>query len=397
VNSKPLAAAEMPFVREEYQARLGRLCALLEHLGIDVLYVTSPANLCYLTGYEAIWYPGRLPVGAAVQRTAQRLVLFDWARHEGYAHTRVCCDEVVLFNYADAPEVVAREFKRRGWTQGVAALEHWSPTPSAPVIAALADQLREQGVKLVSGDWITDELRLYKSAAELECVRRAGAIADGAMRQLQRDLKPGITELEVSAHLAWILASRGSEVAATPPLVNSGPTAWADTHSFPSRRVLRAGDTVAVDCCAVANRYHANLGRTFALGTPNPRAREILELASGSIVELQRAARLGEGPESAAAAADRYVRERVAAENIWWVGGYSLGIAMPPSWVGHAYLANDGPQRCCLLTGYVSNYETVFIDREEGFEAACIDTVMMTDAGLEVLSSLPRGLLDAGL
>jgi Xaa-Pro aminopeptidase len=393
----PIAAAELPFDREEYQARMGRLCASLERRGIDVLYVTSPANLCYLTGYEAIWYPGRLPVGAAVERAAQKVVLFDWARHEGYARARPCCDEVVLFNYGDAPQVVAREFSRRGWSQTVVALEHWSPTPSAPVIAALADQLREQGVKLVFGDWIVDELRLYKSPAELECVRRAAAIADAAMGQLQRDLKPGMTELEVSARLAWILANRGSEVAASPPLVNSGPTAWADTHSFPSRRVLQAGDTVAVDCCAVVNRYHANLARTFALGTPNLRAREILELASGSILELQRAARLGEGPESAAADADRYVRERVAAANIWWVGGYSLGIAMPPSWVGHAYLANDGPLRCRLSAGYVSNYETVFIDREEGFEAACIDTVVMTDAGLEVLSSLPRGLLEIGL
>ena len=384
----------MPFTRDQYRDRLGRLCQELEKRGIDVLYLTSPPNLCYLSGYEAVWYPPRLPLGVAVDRRAVQLVLFDWTRHEAYACSRVCCDDIVLFDYADAPEILARTFRARGWARRVVGLERWSPTPCAPVMAAVTDRLRDEGAQLVSGDWIVDELRLYKSPAELERIRRAAAIADAAMRVLQRDLKPGMTEIEVSTHLTVLLARYGSEIAATPPLVNSGPTAWADTHSFPSNRALEVGDTVAVDCCGVIDRYHANLGRTFALGSPHPRAREILELAADSVLELQRTARLGEGPESAAAAASGYVRERIPARNIWWVGGYSLGIAMPPSWVGHTYLANDGPQRCRLLPGYVTNYETVFIDREAGFEAACIDTLIMTDAGLEVLSSVPRGLLE---
>jgi Xaa-Pro aminopeptidase len=237
---------------------------------------------------------------------------------------------------------------------------------------------------------------LYKSPTEVERVRRAAAIADDAMLQLGKDLKPGMTELEVSAHLTGLLAQRGSEIAAIPPLVNSGPTAWADTHAFPSRRKLEPGDVVAVDCCAVVDRYHANLGRTFSLGSPNPRAARLLALAADSILELQRLARLGEGPETAAAAAERFVRERIAAKHVWWVGGYALGIAMPPNWVGHTYLANDGVERCRWDPGYVSNFENVFIDAEEGFEAGTIDTVLMTDTGLEVLSSIPRVLLAAG-
>jgi Xaa-Pro aminopeptidase len=390
---RPSVPSSLPFSIEEFSDRRKRVRATMESRGIDILYVTSPANLFYLTGYEAIWYPNRLPLGLAMSRDRPEIVFFDWTRHDAYVATRVLCDEIVLFDYGSAPQKVAAAFVERGWTGHVVAIEWCSPNPAAPVMSELAGLLEQAGASLATGDWIVDQVRLYKSAAEVDRIRRAAAMADSAMLQLQKDLKPGMTELAVSAHLSSLLAQLGSEVAAMAPLVNSGPSAWMDTHAFPSKRRLEAGDVVTVDCCAVVDRYHVNLGRSFALGKPNARAAEILALAADSVLELQRLARLGEGPENAAAAADRFVRERIPPENVWWVGGYALGIALAPNWVGHTYLANDGLARCRLDPGYVSNFENVFIDREQGFEAASIDTILMTEMGLEVLSKVPRGLL----
>lgn len=386
----------MSFPVEEYRNRQRAVREALDARDIDLLYVTSPANLCYLTGYEAIWYPSRLPLGAVIDRARPEVVFFDWSRHEGYVSTRVLCDEAVLIDYGSAPQAVAAAFSLRGWTRGVLGIEWSSPSPAAPVLMAVTDLLAEGGLALVAGDWIVDQVRLYKSGEEIERVRRAAAVADAAMLELQTELTPGMTELEVSARLSSLLAQRGSEVAAMAPLVNSGPTAWIDTHSFPSRRKIESGDVVTVDCCGVVDRYHANLGRTFSIGKPNARAAAMLTATAESVTELQRFARLGEGPEGAAAAADRYVRERIPAEQIWWIGGYCLGIAFAPSWVGHTYLANDGLEKCVLRPGYVSNFENVLVDRQDGFEAGHIDTVVMTESGLEILSSIPRGLLPGG-
>jgi Xaa-Pro aminopeptidase len=387
----------LPFAREEYNKRRSSVRRQMEARGIDVLYVTSPANLLYLTGYEAIWYPSRLPVGVAIDRHSDRVVLFDWTRHEGYVTTRVLYDEIVWFDYANAPQVVAEAFVTRSWNGHVAAIEWCSPNPSAAVMTAVSELLHRAGTKVVSGDWIVDGVRLYKSAAELAYIRRAAVIADSAMLQLRHDLRPGMSAVEVSAHLMGLLAERGSEHASMPPLVSAGPTAWADVHAFPSTRHLQAGDIVAVDCCAVVARYHANLARTFILGTADHPAREMLDSAGDAVLELRRKARLGDGPEIAAAAADRYVRERIAAENVWWVGGYALGLGLPPSWGGHTYLANDGVEKCSWLLGYVSNFETVLVDRKIGFAAENIDTVVMTETGLEVLSGVPRCLMDVAL
>jgi Xaa-Pro aminopeptidase len=396
-RARPVASPELPFSLDEYRERHARVQAEMARRDLDVLYVTSPANLVYLTGYEAIWYPWRLPVGVLVDRASDELVVFDWARHEHYVRTRVLHDALVLFRYDDVRETVVRALAERGVGARSVGLERWSPNPSAPVLEEVADGLRGIGAEVTSGDWVVDTVRLYKSPAELERIRRAAAIADDAFAQLRLDLRPGVSELELSTHLGALLARHGSELPACQPLVSSGPTAWCDTHAFPSRRRLQPGDVVAVDACAVVDRYHANLARTFGLGGASSRARELIALAAGSLGELQRNARIGDAPEHAAAAAERYVLERIPAEQVWWIGGYALGLGLPPSWVGHTYLANDGLERCTLEPGYVSNFENVLVDRDEGFAAVTIDTLVVTETGIEALSTIPRELLDVPL
>jgi Xaa-Pro aminopeptidase len=76
---EPNVPPALPFAVEEFRARQARVRAELERRGIDVLFVTSPANLLYLTGYVASWYPPRLPVGAAITRADTDVVFFDGA------------------------------------------------------------------------------------------------------------------------------------------------------------------------------------------------------------------------------------------------------------------------------------------------------------------------------
>jgi Xaa-Pro aminopeptidase len=386
-----------PFDDAEFAERLRRVRGRMADRGIDVLYVTSPANLAWLTGYVASWYPPRLPVGAAVVGATGEVVWFDWSRHEDHATAGTRCDAFVWFEYADAVDVVAAEVTDRGWDAGTIGVERSVLSPSPAIVVALEAALAATGARVVTGDWLVDGARVHKSPAEVLRVRAAAAMADAAMRALQTRLRPGMTELQVSALVHALLADHGSEIAASQPLVSSGPTAWRDVHAFPSHRTLQAGDLVSVDCCAVVERYHANLSRVFVLGDDHAEASALLAAAHGVLPELVRHARLGEDPAPAMAAAESYARERIPAEKLWWVGGYALGVALPPSWVGHTYLANDGAEAIVLEEGYVSNFETVLVDEAGGFEACCIDTLLMTADGLEVLSELPRALLPVAL
>ncbi len=379
------------FALDEYARRLSSLRHELRNADIDVLLVTSPANVYWLSDYEASWYPPRLPVGLAVWAEGDA-VFFDWSRHAEFLPFDALYDEAEFVDYGTAHVTVAEQIVRRTPRVRV-ALEWSSPTPVPGIMNAVAKELTDRGCVVVAGDWIVDGLRVYKSPAELERVYAAGRIADKTFRGLQTSLRPGMSELEVAALVTTLMSEQGGEVPAQHPLVSCGPTAWRDVHGFPSTRRLEPGDIVSIDASAVVDRYHVNLSRVFSLGRANPRVSDLLSGAAASLETLCATAELDADPAIAMSAAERVLRDRVDAEDIWWTGGYALGISFPPSWVGHTYLANDGPQRITLREGYVSNFESILRDTRAHDEAAAIDTVVMDGGRLRALSDIPRELL----
>src|SRR5699024_5772195 len=95
------ATSPPAFADAGYAARLPRVRTELAAHAIDLLLVTSPANLHYLTGYEASWYPPRLPVAVAVWADRDDTLFFDWVRHRDHVEHTTICDEAVYFEYGE--------------------------------------------------------------------------------------------------------------------------------------------------------------------------------------------------------------------------------------------------------------------------------------------------------
>ncbi len=386
----------LPFSIDEYRDRAGRVRARMRERGVDVLFVTSPANLFYLTAFQSIWYPPRAPVGVVVTADDERLVFCDYERHETLARETAHYDDAVFYRYEDVLDTIAETFRARGWLEGTIGLERWSPAPGAPLLDALGSRLGKLGGKIVSGDWVVDRVRLVKSPAEIEFVRRAGAIVDAAFDDLEEHVRPGQTELEIAARLDAVMAEHGGERAAIQTMVSAGPGVWCRTHAPPTRRPVEAGDVMYVDACGVVNRYHADVCRTFAVGRDHPEARAILDVTAQSVEEVRRTVKPGDPLDVAQRVAEEFVFSRFPREQVWWVGGYALGIAMAPNWVGHTYLSNDAFEQFTWEPGYLTNYENVLFDRDAGFTASYMETLLMTETGIEPLSSRPRTLTVAG-
>jgi Xaa-Pro aminopeptidase len=389
-------AGPRPFADDEYRDRARRVRDEMARRSVDVLLVLSPPNLCYLTGFESIWYPPRAPVGVLVARDDDRLVFVDYDRHRTLVEAVAHFDEAVFYDYASAIEEVCAAVRARGWAGATIGVERWTSAPGAPVVDRLADGLEAGGARVVAGDWIVDRVRLVKSAAELESVRRAAVIADAAVGSLGEYVRPGRTELEIAAHMNAVMAAEGGEEPAIRTMVSAGPGVWCRTHSPPSRRPVAVGDVMYVDVCGVFNRYHVDVCRTFAIGRDHPAARAVLEQTTGSVDAVRAAVRPGDPLDVAQRAAEEYVYARFDRTRVWWVGGYALGIAMPPNWVGHTYLANDAFETFTWEPGYVTNYENVLFDRDAGYTASFMETLLMGPESIEALSTHTRELTVLG-
>ena len=368
----------------------------MEGRDVDVLFVMSPSNLCYLTGFESVWYPPRAPLGVVVSRHDERLVFLDYERHETLVRETAVFDDAVFYRYEEALDSITRAFRDRGWAEGSVGIEWWTQSPGAPLVRETAERLDALGARIVAGDWIVDRVRAVKSDAELACVRRAAEIVDVAFADLLESVRPGRTELQIAARLDSVMADQGGEAAAIRTMVSAGPDVWCRTHSPPSQRPVEAGDVMYVDACGVVARYHADLCRTVAIGRDHEEARRILEHTARSVDEVKRAVRPGDPLDVAQRAAEAWVFSRIPREQVWWVGGYALGLALAPSWVGHTYRSNDAFESFTWEPGYVTNYENIVFDRERGFTASYMETLLMTASGIESLSRHARELVVAG-
>ncbi len=384
------------FPPEEYADRIRRVKAEMARREIDTLVVTSPANITYLTGYDSIWYDLAVVTAFVVRADGDGAFFLDSGYHRMLVDITVTAPEIV-FHRGKGVRALVGNLGSRGWLEGNVGVERWSRAPAAPTQAEIWGALVEADATVVDGSWTVDRVRLVKSPLEVVCVRRAAVIADAAMAAIRRELRPGMTEIEVQGLAQYTMAKLGGEEPAIRTVVRSGPRAGA-RHALPSERAIERGELVDIDFSASYRRYHANIDRTFAVGEVDRRWHDLLQRASGSIDAVVAAVKPGESARRICEVADAYIDSVGLRPYVRWINGYDLGIGIPPEWVGHTFLGGGRFEDAVLEPGFVTNYENTFDvvveDWPGGRGAAYIDTLLVTETGIEVLTATPRGLIE---
>ncbi|HXG66896.1 MAG TPA: Xaa-Pro peptidase family protein, partial [Blastocatellia bacterium] len=130
------------------------------------------------------------------------------------------------------------------------------------------------------------QMRLVKSAAEIELLQKAIDITVEAHRDTALAIKPGVYEYQVQAALEYAFARNGAERPGFPSIVGSGLYSTI-LHYNENRKQIEAGDLIVVDIGAEYSYYTADITRTYpATGKFTPRQRAIYQL----VLDAQRAA-----------------------------------------------------------------------------------------------------------
>jgi Xaa-Pro aminopeptidase len=106
------------------------------------------------------------------------------------------------------------------------------------------------------------DLRLYKSAAEIRLMRKAGKISAAAHVRAMQFCKPGVNEYELEAEIRHEFARNGARDAAYSTIVGAGNNGCI-LHYIDNCETVKDGDLVLIDAGCELQCYAADITRTF--------------------------------------------------------------------------------------------------------------------------------------
>ena len=250
------------------------------------------------------------------------------------------------------------------------------------------DALTALGIVLTDGEAVMERARTVKSPDELRAMRRAIAACEAAMRVMEAELRPGMTENDLWAILHAENIRRGGEWIET-RLLTSGPRTnpWFQECSA---RVIEAGDLVAFDTDLIGPYgYCCDISRTWLAGTgrPTDEQRALYAIAQEQIdanTEILRAGRtFRELASSAMTLGPDYLPNRYS--NLYHGVGLCDEYPSVPYFEDWDSAGYDG----VLEAGTVVSVES-YVGRLGGREGVKLEEqVLITESGHERLSRYP--------
>ena len=348
----------------------------LEHIaahldGLDAMLLTSEANCYYATGFmgEGIalvtrrgsWYfTDSRYTEAADKAIGNAAVIREVSREKPFS---------VLINEALAE---AGAEKAGFEEQRMTVAEH----------AVYSEKLH---CTLTPASSLMTELRGSKDEEELSCMTAAQRIAEGALEQILKEIRPGMTEKEIAARLNYLMVFAGAEKTAFDTIVASGPNG-SMPHAVPGMRKVREGDFITMDFGCVYKGYCSDMTRTVALGRPSDEMRNVYDIVLQAQLAGIAAARAGVTGAAIDGAARKVIQDAGYGVYFGHSFGHSLGIDIHEA--PNAAPGNDKP----MPDGAVVSAEPgIYLPGKFGVRIE--DVMILRPDGAQVITKAPKALL----
>ena len=229
------------------------------------------------------------------------------------------------------------------------------------------------------------ELRGSKDEEELSCMIAAQRIAEGALAQILKEIRPGMTEKEIAARLNYLMVAAGAEKTSFDTIVASGPNG-SMPHAVPGMRKVREGDFITMDFGCVYKGYCSDMTRTVALGRPSDEMRNVYDIVLQAQLAGIAAARAGVTGAAIDGAARKVIQDAGYGSYFGHSFGHSLGIDIHEA--PNAAPGNDKP----MPDGAVISAEPgIYLPGRFGVRIE--DVMILRPDGAQVITKAPKALL----
>lgn len=384
-----------PFDKSEYLERTRKARRRMQEKGIEVLLVTDPANMNYLSGYdgwsfyvhqllilaldeeEPIWIGRGMDAGAAKVTT--------FLKHEsilGYP------DDYVQSAIKHPMDFVADVLKEKRWHRRKVGVEMDSYYFTAACYEALRKNLPNAAFS--DGHLLVNWVRAVKSEREIEYMRQAARIIERVMQVAIDAISPGVRQCDAAAAIyhAQIsgTADFGGDYTAMAPMLPTG-LGTSTPHLTWSEEEFVKGEGTIMELAACRHRYHCPMARTVYLGAPPSKISDTAEVVVEGLNRALEAARPGVRCEEVEAVWRRTIaRSGIVKESRI---GYSAGLNYPPDWGEHTMSLRPGDKTVLAPNMTFHMIPAIWMD-DWGIEIS--ECFRVTEQGSEPFADFPRKL-----
>lgn len=297
--------------------RVDRAIRVLRARGIDGALLSSPHNVCYLSGHEVPIEVGPNPFAGgptlALLSAQCRVTLIVPDTDEAAAYACSHADAIVAypaFSYeerydqaANAAMAVQQALRTTGPVQGRLGIE---PT-SLPMHLERAVYTAFDGLLLDDATSALAEARLVKTADEIDHLRRAIGLTAVGQHEARRQLRQGMSEIALFSMVRGAMeGAAGRRLPLFSDLL-AGVERTVTVSGWPTPYAIQAGDLVLVDLAPRLDGYWGDSCNTLCAGAPTPEHRRMKRATTEALARGIEAAR----PGIAAAELDAVCRRHV--------------------------------------------------------------------------------------
>jgi len=359
-----------------------RLFTLMDAEDLDGIFLASPENVFYITGFPALPFSGN-PILYALRNQVpyfvfigkdQRISLLCWgpaAMGVDYGAE----DIRSVFTFEMAKEELAALVKEKLQNGCKLGIEETFPFYAYQII-----QENVQPGSIVPADELMNRLRLIKSPAEIERIRRSTQIVEQTVMKLADLLRPGMSRLELIREAKTRMVRNGADGVdhVTVAFGAANPEIALDEK-------LEADQIVTLDLGAVYQGYISDNRRLVYTGKIPPPLKELHEKLCWVVNEMAKALQPGKTfSELHAYAFELYAKADLSP--MFLHVGHSMGLQVEERWI----MSDDETK---VAEGMVLNIELYSLS-DEGVMVGDEETFVITAGGVERITQLPPDMIE---
>ena len=376
------------FTPKEFQDREDLVINSLKKQNLDAILIFRQESMYWLTGYDTFGYVffqclvltaegekillTRAPDFRQAQNTSIIKDIRIWVDKEGHTPSEELKKILMELNLTN--KNLGVEYESYGLT-GRNALQ-------------LNKSL--ENFTLQDESFLISRLRLVKSPAEIQYVKKAAYLADRALEKAWELSHPGVDESDILAAMQGEIFAGGGDYPGNEFIIGSGEDALLCRY-FSGRKKLKSIDQLTLEFAGVFRHYHSALMRTIPIGKAKKEHAELHELCLETLQACSAALKPGNLAGDVFEAHRRIIDSSKYKSARLNACGYSLGTTFAPNWMDWPMLYSNNPVP--IQANQVFFMHMILMHSETQTAMNLGETYIVSDRGCQRLGKLKLDLV----